>query len=216
MTEPLCVLVADDHAPTRAGIRGALVSGGFEVVAAVPDAVRALEAARTHRPDVCLLDIHMPGNGIVAAAEIAAALPDTAIVMLTASRDDDDLFDALRAGASGYLLKDMDPDRLAPALRGVLAGEAALPRSLMAKVVKEFAARPARRGLLRAAPKGERLTRREEEVLELMADGLGNTEIAQRLSVSPVTVRTYVAAILRKLRVPDRGAAIRVARGKTG
>ena len=212
----LRVVVADDHAPTRAGIRGALQGEGFEVVAEVPDAPRAVEAAREHRPDVCLLDIHMPGNGIVAAAEIVADLPETAIVMLTASRDDDDLFDALRAGASGYLLKDMDPDRLAPALQGVLAGEASLPRALMAKVVQEFATRPTKRGLLRNAPTAERLTRREEEVLELMALGLRNDEIAKRLFVSPVTIRTYVAAILRKLRVTDRDAAIRLAKGKGG
>ena len=204
------VLVADDHAPTRAGVRGALEADGFVVVAEVGDARRAVEAAVLHEPDVCVLDIHMPGNGIDAAREIAHKLGDISIVMLTASRDDDDLFEALKAGASGYLLKDMDPDRLGPALRGVLSGEAALPRALAMKVIQQFQS-PARRRLL--AGKGSpasKLTSREAEVLELMADGLSTEQIAGRLFVSQVTVRTHVANVLKKLRVPDRAAAVRL------
>jgi two-component system nitrate/nitrite response regulator NarL len=101
----LSALVADDHAPTRAGVRDALDGGDFEVVAEVATAEAAVEAALREQPDVCLLDIHMPGNGIAAAGEIAERLPTSRIVMLTASRDDADLFAALKAGASGYLLK---------------------------------------------------------------------------------------------------------------
>jgi DNA-binding NarL/FixJ family response regulator len=98
------VLIADDHPPTRAGVRSILEEDGFEVVAEAGDAPSAVSAAESLRPDVCLIDIHMPGNGISAVGQIAASVPETAIVMLTVSRHDDDLFDALRAGASGYLL----------------------------------------------------------------------------------------------------------------
>lgn len=215
MTAPLRVVVADDHPPTRAGVRGALETDGFAVVAEVGDARKAIDAALEHAPDVALLDIHMPGSGIAAASEISRRLPDTAIVMLTASRDDDDLFEALRAGASGYLLKDMDPDRLGPALRGVIAGEAALPRSLMAKVVGEFRSKPRRRIGLKSQNATARLTSREAEVLNLLSLGMSTEQIAERLFVGKVTVRTHVAAILKKLRVTDRDAAVRIARGET-
>jgi two-component system nitrate/nitrite response regulator NarL len=170
-------------------------------------------AARENRPDVCVLDIHMPGSGIVAAAEITHTLPDVAVVMLTASGDDEDLFASLRAGASGYLLKDMDPKRLAPALRGVLAGEAVLPRWLVLKVVDQLRATPRRRIALPNRPTAAQLTEREAQVLDLMGRGLSTEEIAGRLFLAQVTVRTHIAAILRKLRVPDRKAAIRLARG---
>ena len=194
------------------GVRVALERAACEVVAEAATAAEAVSAAREHRPDVCLLDINMPGSGIAAAAEITHSLPDVAIVMLTASRDDEDLFAALRAGASGYLLKDMDPARLAPALRGVLAGEAVLPRWLVLKVVEQFRATPRRRITLPNSRAAE-LTEREAEVLNLMAGGLSTEEIAGRLFLAQVTVRTHIAAILKKLRVPDRKAAIRLARG---
>jgi two-component system, NarL family, nitrate/nitrite response regulator NarL len=205
-------VIADDHPPTRHGVRVALERAACEVVADAATAAEAVSAAREHRPDVCLLDINMPGSGIAAAAEITYSLPDVAIVMLTASRDDEDLFAALRAGASGYLLKDMDPARLAPALRGVLAGEAVLPRWLVLKVVEQFRATPRRRITLPNSRAAE-LTEREAEVLNLMAGGLSTEEIAGRLFLAQVTVRTHIAAILKKLRVPDRKAAIRLARG---
>ena len=214
MTEVLRVVIADDHPPTRAGVRQALEAGGCEVVADVADGPKAVAAALESKPDVCLLDIHMPGGGVRAAAEITRQLPDTAVVMLTASRDDDDLFDALRAGASGYLLKDMDPDRLAPALRGVLEGEAALPRALALKVIRQLQS-PARRRILpgKGSPVSK-LTSREAEVLELMAQGLSTEEIAERMFVSKVTVRTHVSNVLKKLRVPDREAAVRLVRAQ--
>lgn len=207
----LRVVIADDHAPTRAGVQQALESDGCTVVASVGSAPKAVDAVLEHDPDVAVLDINMPGGGVAAAAQISTQRPDVAIVMLTASRDDGDLFDALRAGAIGYLLKDMDPDRLAAALRGVLDGEAALPRALMAKVMEEFRARP-RRGLRREQPLTASLTSREAEVLELMALGLGTQAIASRLFVGQVTVRTHIRAVLKKLRVTDREAAIRLAR----
>jgi DNA-binding NarL/FixJ family response regulator len=210
LTDPLRALVADDHAPTRAGVRAALEAGDFVVVAEAANAEDAVAAALRERPDVCLVDINMPGNGIAAAAEIGEQLPDVRIVMLTASRDDDDLFAALKVGASGYLLKDISPERLPAALRGVLAGEAALPRTLMARVLEEFRAaerHPLPRFLKR---RGVELTSREWEVLELLREELSTAEIAARLDISPVTVRRHVSAILAKLRVPDRKAMARL------
>jgi DNA-binding NarL/FixJ family response regulator len=201
------VVIADDHVPTRAGIRAALEGHGFEVRAETGTASGAVEAALRERPDICLLDIHMSGNGIAAAYQISAALPGTAIVMLTVSSTDDDLFDALRAGASGYLLKDIDPARLPKALRGVLDGEAAIPRRLAARIVDEFRRRGHRSPL---RERGVELTSREWEVLELLQQGLKTGEIAARLFISRGTVRTHIAAIVKKLRVPDRDGAIRL------
>jgi DNA-binding NarL/FixJ family response regulator len=203
------VLLADDHPPTRAGVRAAIEGHGFEVIAEVGDAAAAIEVATRERPDVCLLDIHMPGSGIRAAAEITQRLPDVTVVMLTISRNDDDLFDALRAGAAGYLLKDMDPERIPNALRGVLEGEAALPRSLTARVIEEFRGRSRRRRLPLTGQRGVDLTSREWEVLDLMRQGLETAEIADRLFVSRVTVRRHVGSILQKLHVTSREEAIK-------
>ena len=202
------VLIADDHPPTRAGVKAALENDGFVVCAQAADARAAIEAARSERPDVCLLDIHMPGDGIHAAETISRELPDAAVVMLTVSRTDSDLFNALRAGASGYLLKDIDPVRLPLALRGVLEGEAALPRRLVALLIEEFRERKRRRRIPLVGRRGVELTDREWEVLELMKQGLTTEEIAGRLFISPVTVRTHVSAILKKLHVTTREAAL--------
>ena len=208
MSEAVRVLIADDHPPTRAGVKAALERDGFIVCAEAADARAAIEAARRESPDVCLLDIHMPGNGIRAAETIARELPESAVVMLTVSRTDADLFNALRAGASGYLLKDIDPARLPLALRGVLAGEAALPRRLVTLLIEEFRERKRRRRLPLVGRRSVELTDRESEVLEAMRQGLTTDEIAARLFISPVTVRTHVSAILRKLQVPTREAAL--------
>ncbi len=210
MSRPLTVLIADDHAPTRAGVRGALGDGGFAVVAEANRADAAVEAALSERPDVCVLDINMPGSGIAAAARITEQLPDTAVVMLTVSREDEDLFASLRAGALGYLLKDMDPGRLAAALRGVLSGEAALPRTLVARVIGEFRAAERRPWLPLVRRRGAKLTAREWEVLELLREQLTTAQIAHRLGLSDVTVRRHVSSILAKLRVPDRRAMARL------
>jgi DNA-binding NarL/FixJ family response regulator len=208
VSNPIRILIADDHAPTRAGVRAALAQGGFEFVAEVSDAPSAVAAALREHPDVCLLDIHMPGSGIAAADEITKALPGTAVVMLTVSRNDADLFDALRAGAAGYLLKDTNPARLGLALKGVLAGEAALPRTLVARLVDEFRDRGRYHRIPIRGRRGAMLTSRESEVLDLLRHGCSTKQIAERLFLSQATIRSHVAAILKKLGVPDRASAI--------
>ncbi|MEA2424561.1 MAG: hypothetical protein QOH13_971 [Thermoleophilaceae bacterium] len=208
--QPITVLLADDHAAVRAGIRLALAGEGVTVVAEAAAGPEAVQAALELKPDIALLDVNMPGSGIKAAEEIVLALPETMVVMLTVSRDDDDLFAALRAGASGYLLKDTDPGRLPFALRGVLDGEAALPRGLGARLIEEFRTRGKRRRLPLMRQRGVELTDREWEVLEFLHDGLSTAEIAERLSISPVTVRRHVSEILKKLRVTSREEAVKL------
>jgi DNA-binding NarL/FixJ family response regulator len=209
-SEQISVLLADDHAAVRAGIRLALAGEGFRVVAEAADGPDAVRQAKELKPDIALLDVNMPGSGIRAAEEIVQALPATVVVMLTVSRDDDDLFAALRAGASGYLLKDTDPSRLPFALRGVLDGEAALPRGLVARLIEEFRTRGKRRRLPLMRQRGVELTEREWEVLEFLHDGLSTSEIAERMTISPVTVRRHVSEILKKLRVTSREEAVQL------
>jgi len=209
----LTVVIADDHAPIRAAIRAALEADGFDVVAEAANADAAVALATSHEPNVCLLDIHMPGSGIAAAARVTVALPRTTVVMLTYSRADEDLFDSLRAGARGYLLKDMNPDRVGAALRGVLDGEAALPRALVARVLDEFRSTSKRRLLFRQRRAAE-LTNREWETMELLREGLTTEEVAERLFISPATVRVHVSSVVRKLQATDRAQALRILDGE--
>jgi DNA-binding NarL/FixJ family response regulator len=203
-------VLADDHAATRLGVRLALEEGGFQVVAEAADAKGAVEAALEHRPDLCLIDVYMPGKGIAAAAELTEAIPDMPVVMLSVSDSDEDLFEALRAGACGYLLKDTDPKRLPFALTAVLNGEAPLPRVLTARLITEFR----RRGKERRIPDSDgdlvTLSERESEVLELLRTELTTKQVAHRLGISPITVRRHVSDVLKKLRVPDRSSALRL------
>jgi RNA polymerase sigma factor (sigma-70 family) len=203
-------VLADDHATARLGVRLALEEGDFHVVAEAVDARSAVEAALEHRPDLCLLDVYMPGGGIAAAAELAEALPGMPIVMLSVSDTNDDLFDALRAGACGYLLKDTDPQRLPFALRAVLEGEAPLPRVLTARLITEFRRHGRERRIADADGDLVTLSERESEVLELLRTELTTKQVAHRLGISPVTVRRHVSEALRKLRVSDRSAALRL------
>ncbi len=203
------VLVADVHALSRAGIRIALERDGFDVSAEVSTASAALEAAVEQVPDVCLLDVDMPGGGIAAARAIAERLPGTSVVMIADAASEEGLLEALRAGARGYLPKDMDPSRLPHALRGVLKGEAAIPRALVGRLADAIH----RRDRVRRSPELERLgvhlTTRELDVLEGMRAGDGTAEIAERLSISAVTVRRHISEILRKLGARDRQDALR-------
>ena len=201
------VVIADDHWATRMGVRTALEMEGCEVVGEAGSAKEAVEVVLKTKPDLCLFDIRMPGHGIEAARQVTQKLPGAVVVMLTASQDDDDLLDALKAGASGYLLKDMEPDRLPLAIKAVLEGEAVLPRSLVVRIADEFHGHDKkRRGAQNGV--GAALTDREWETLEMLRRGMKTVDIAERLGVSQVTVRTHVSSILKKLRVPDRQSAI--------
>lgn len=213
---PYRVLIADDHAPSRDDFQRALEHDKrFSVCASVADAAGAVQAAVRERPAICLLDIRMPGDGLAAAWEIGARLPQVKIVMLTVSDDDADLFAALRAGAHGYLLKSMNLRRLPDALEGVLSGEAAMPRALVAHVLEQFRGREPRwRQPVADRSLGQRLTSREWEVLALLAQPQSTGEIALRLMLSNVAVRVHIAAIVRKLGVPDRAAAIELFRSR--
>ena len=203
------VVLADNEIPTRAGVRRSLESDGFRVVAETSTARDAVASALAHRPDVCLLAVDMEGNGIAAAERISTALPETKIVMLTASDRDEDLFAALRAGAQGYLLKSTSPERLPHAVRGVLDGEAALPRGLTARLIREYRDRGRRRQLpFLVDGASVELTTREFEVLDRLRRGQPTAAIADQLRITEVTVRRHVSAILRKLGAPDRRTAL--------
>lgn len=209
--DPVSVVIADDHARIRAQIRMALEADGCVVLAEAATADEAIALTEEHRPDVALLDINMPGSGIRAAQTITSTSP-TCVVMLTQSTDDANLFDSLRAGAQGYVLKGGDPRELAAALRGVLAGEAAIDARLVTRILQEFRA-PARPRFRRGSPAAGKLSPREWEVMELLANGASTDHVAQRLFLSPTTVRVHVSSVLRKLRVKDRESAFRVLRG---
>jgi DNA-binding NarL/FixJ family response regulator len=201
-------VIADDHPAIRLGVRMALMRGGFEVLGEAADRDGAVETVVRERPDVCLLDICMPGGGIEAAERLATVAPDTAVVMLTVSDSPTDLLAALRAGAKGYLAKDTSPDRLPAALHGVLKGEAALPRALVGRALPELSQ------LRNPEPgpvcvDGVELTTRESEILRLLRSGLSTLEIGERLSLSPITVRRHISAAAAKLGATDRDAAIR-------
>jgi DNA-binding NarL/FixJ family response regulator len=190
----------------------ALAGHGFEVCAEADSADAAIEAARRERPDVCLVEAGLPGGGVAAAERILRARSGTVVVMLSAAVDEEQLFAAVRAGARGYLLKDMNPARLSMALRGVLRGEAALPRVLMGAVLDELRAREHGRHASELSRLGVQLTSRERQVLELLEQGLETAEIGGRLSISAITVRRHVSEVLRKLGAPDRESALRLLR----
>jgi DNA-binding NarL/FixJ family response regulator len=208
MSEKRTVVLADDHPAIRLGVRMAVSRGGFEVLAEAADRDGAVEAVLREDPDICLLDMYMPGGGVEAAAILTRAAPATAVVMLTVSESPDDMLAALRAGAKGYLLKDTSAERLPAALRGVLEGEAALPRTVLGRILPQFRHLPD----ADAAPLlvgGVELTARESEVLRLLRSGLSTTQISERLSLSPVTVRRHISAGAAKLGAADRDEAIR-------
>jgi DNA-binding NarL/FixJ family response regulator len=195
-----------------AGLRLALEDGPFLIVAAVADAEAAADAAARERPDVCLLDVEIAGDAIAATAAIARAAPEAGIVVLAPERDETVMLDAIRAGAIGYLLKDMDPARLRYALLGVTQGEAAIPRTLMARLITEFRLREHGMRLPLAEGREAELTGREWDVLTLLADGASTREMAERLGIADVTVRRHVSTMLAKLEVADRAAAVQMLR----
>ncbi|MFE9744198.1 response regulator [Saccharothrix saharensis] len=202
------VVLADDQALVRAGFRLLLdTEDGFEVVGEAGDGAEAVRQAHEHRPDVVVMDIRMPGtDGLAATRQVCAELPDVKVLVLTTFNVDEYVFEALRAGASGFLLKDTDPVELLHALKVVAEGDALLAPSVTRKLIEEFANRPEHR---RPDPKALReLTAREREVLALVAAGMSNDEIAEHLVISPATSRTHVSRVLTKLGARDRAQLV--------
>jgi DNA-binding NarL/FixJ family response regulator len=212
------VLVADDHEPTRKDVMSALTQDGrFDVCAEAADAAAAVARAMEQQPDLVLLDIRMPGSGLRALWEISARLPTTRIVMLTVSEEDSDLFAALRAGAHGYLLKDIDLRRLPEALFDVHSGNSAIPRPLVSRMLEEFRdVNPRRRSVPESSELDARLTSREWQVLDLLARDNTTAEIAERLVLSTSAVRAHIAAIVKKFDARDRNEAVELFRRRSG
>lgn len=198
------VLIADDHAVVRQGLRTFLeLQDDVEVVGDVGDGEHAVAAALELAPDVVLMDLVMPGvDGVEAIGRIAQRSPATRVIALTSFLDDDKVLPAVRAGAAGYLLKDVGPDDLVRAIRTVHAGEALLHPAVAARLMEEVAA-PRARG----AEDGAGLTARERDVLTQITRGLSNKRIALELDISEATVKIHVSNVLRKLGVTDRTQA---------
>jgi len=203
------VLLVDDQALVRAGFRALLAAeADVEVVAEAGDGDEAVREALRTRPDVVLMDIRMPGtDGLTATRRILTdpALAEVRVVVLTTFELDEYVFEAIRAGASGFLVKDTDPADLVRAVRAVAAGEALLSPGVTRRLIEHFAAQP---DPARALPSLNGLTDREREVLALVAAGLTNEEIAARLVVSPLTAKTHVSRIMTKVGARDRAQLV--------
>jgi DNA-binding NarL/FixJ family response regulator len=204
------VLIADDQALMRGGFRMILdAEDDLEVVGEAIDGADAVRRYEALRPDVVVMDVRMPTmDGIEATRRLAAADPPARVLILTTFDLDEYVYEALRAGASGFLLKDRPPEELVAAVRIVAAGDALLAPTVTRRLIEEFARQPP----APAAPPGfETLTEREREVLVLIARGLSNAEIASALFVAETTVKTHVGRVLSKLRLRDRAQAVVVA-----
>jgi DNA-binding NarL/FixJ family response regulator len=211
--QPIRVLIADDHPGLRGRIRETLATAGFVVVGDTATADDAVATALRLNPDIVLLDIHMPGNGIQAARRLTDEAPTVTVVMLTQSEEDEDLFDSLRAGAAGYVLKTANLTALPEALRRALDGEAAITPRLVSRVLDEFR-NPRQRLFARRSAAAAKLSAREWEIMSMLADGRSTDEVAKSLFLSPTTVRVHVSTVLRKLAVKDRASAIRLLRNR--
>lgn len=209
------VLMVDDHPLFLEGLRNLLTARGIEVVGTASHGLEALAQARTLHPDVVLMDIEMPRcDGLEATRLIKAEMPNIKIVMLTVSADDEHLFEAIKSGASGYLLKNVEADRFFELLSGVARGEAAMSRDLAARVLEEFAhqAQRAENALEIEEIEGEEdsnnLTPRQIEVLQLVTQGLTNREVAAALVITERTVKYHMSEILQKLHLQNRAQVI--------
>jgi DNA-binding NarL/FixJ family response regulator len=207
------VLIADDHAQSRALVAEALEDAGFEICGQAATGDAAAEIAMAQRPDVALLDIRMPGDGIAVARRIAAELPETRVLMLTVSAESDDVLDALQAGAQGYILKGATSEEIADAVRAVHDGAAVIAPSVAPAVLQEIR-RARERHVRTASGTSIQLTAREWKILELLERGDSTTAIAKALYVAPVTVRSHIAALTKKLEVRDRKAAVSLLRAQ--
>ncbi len=206
----LRILIADDQALVRAGFRMILeVEEDLEIVGEATDGAQAVRMARELTPDVVLMDIRMPEmDGIEATRRLLSGDPVAPkVVMLTTFDMDEYVYEALRVGASGFLLKDVPPEQLVAGIRAVASGDALLAPAVTRRVIEEFVRRPPE-SMRKRPPELDELSEREVEVLKLIARGLSNAEIAKELYVSETTVKTHVARILRKLRLRDRVQAV--------
>ncbi len=210
MASPIRVLIADDHPLFRDGLRALLDSiPQTEMVGEAANGEEALRQAADLRPDVILMDVQMPGlNGIEAMQRILHTNPDIGVIVLTMFEDDDVVFAALRAGARGYILKGADQTEILRAIGAAVRGEALFGAPIAKRLIRFFSTpRPAL-----STPAFPELTRREREVLDLIAQGFNNGEIAERFVLSPKTVRNHISSIFSKLQVTDRARAIVLAR----
>ncbi|MET7651882.1 MULTISPECIES: response regulator transcription factor [unclassified Streptomyces] len=207
---PVRVVVADDQILVRTGFRMILTSHGIDVVAEAGDGEEAVAAVRRTRPDVVLMDIRMPQlDGLEATRRIlSGASGEPRVIILTTFDLDQFVYDALAAGASGFLLKDVTPEHLVAAVRLVRTGDALLAPAITRRLVERFAAAPEQVEPRRPHPELTALTPRELEVLRLLAHGMSNTELAARLYLSQTTVKTHVSRILAKLQLRDRVQAV--------
>jgi two-component system NarL family response regulator len=206
-TEPIRVLIADDHALFRRGLNMVLdTESGIEVVAEAEDGEEAVAKAEEYAPDVVLMDVRMPKvSGIDAARIIRDVIPSAKILMLTVSDEEGDLYEAIKAGANGYLLKEISIEEVADAIRAVVAGQSLISPAMASKLLTEFGALAKRVEERLPAP---RLTSREMDVLRLVARGMSNRDIADELSLSENTVKNHVRNILEKLHLHSRMEAV--------
>jgi two-component system, NarL family, response regulator DevR len=209
-SEPITVMLVDDHALVRSAVRQALSAPDINVVGEASTADEALLLAPQLAPDVLLLDLNLPGTtGLALLRELAPRLPNTRIVMLTISDDRRDLLDAVRNGAAGYLTKDLSPDALQRAVRGIRSGDLAMSRAMAGEVIQHLASTTNRPAAGSGQSNLPDVSAREGEVLALLADGLTDREIGERLGISPRTVETHVGSLLSKLGVRNRAQAAR-------
>jgi len=207
---PMKVLLVDDHPLFLEGLQNLLTARGIEVVGTAGDGLEALAKARALRPDVILMDIQMPRcNGLAATRLIKAELPNVKIVMLTVSEEDEDLFEAIKSGASGYLLKSLDAREFFGLLSGLDRGEAPLSPGLAARILEEFARQADRAGAtIQVEEEEKRLTPRQIEVLTLVAQGLTYKEVGTALCLSERAVKYHMGEILNQLHLENRAQVI--------